>query len=1075
MSREQGREIVLYVFVATVYTFQVCHSVSLGQRGGGRFPSDQVGESPAARWGEDEGTWPSAEGDTRGAHLLNTNPRPAASAAGESSPHVVVVRNHGETGSDAAPNSFWTVGDVSTDLKASAPDSEDGYQADFTGIHGVQGKVVGPSVDSGPHFSEWLAMRPLVQCDENVMTFTASGQGLTHLLVDREAASPISLSQLPPYCGYSVRTSWSDLEMMAPYDACYISQENDSYVLPMLWWGNPLKLSCPVQLSSPARSFSPTTPSVFCSPYGMAVQIRGQEQDVPRLGVIVNGGWKPFLSEECAHLVHSRPDELNFFISYGASCIPRGEGLHLQLVLDDQEYILSCPVNPQFHHIPDPVSPAPTTHPPPPPQPPTTEWAPQLPHYPNYPYPGLQYPQLPQVYPPGPQPAQPPKPTPGSPPGAQPQSLHPIGPPKLPYSPGEHPVYLFPPYPPPVVEQAISTPTLSLVQGSQSQQVSKLPPGPPQYSSGLYYPHVPFYYPAATPAPTAAATETTTTTTLLPDTQPNASPANPYYPQYYLQMPYYPAPTAAPVTQAPAPLPPPKQPVVPQHQVSPFYPPGSHSSYYPYGPVSYVKPGLEAQSPYSYPYYPYYHPFYPPNYHPPCPLVPQYPEIQTPVTTKEPFTTASTTTSTTVSTPTQPTTHLPHLQCFMGRMVVFLPFAHPDSLQVQDQTKTWLLLSSVSPLCGYMLQVAEGPRVILQSPLPACHSQSQTPATISLPLRFWDLSVAQYRTVELRCPYESTPETPAPDTPPVSPTPPSTTPSLVQKPKVICSPHHMTVKFPAGLISGILLKDLKGNQMSLQDAPKHCGYSASNGKDGKIHLTLQLHLQCHMSLQGQMYIISVIYMTINGRREAQLSCPVVVPGSGKECSIASEQRLPCGPAFVSQPQCLSMGCCFSKQPPACYYPMDECSIDHHFVFSVPASITEPPLSPALLVAASNSTCKPQRVTSDYALFKIPMDGCGARRVVVGKMVIYMVEVINKVQGISLNYGTITRDSPVRFLVECRFQPGSVLTVSYLVKTPTLSPGVQTREMFGVQLRIAKVSPAPADAAGETPLPGSAAA
>lgn len=44
---------------------------------------------------------------------------------------------------------------------------------------------------------------------------------------------------------------------------------------------------------------------------------------------------------------------------------------------------------------------------------------------------------------------------------------------------------------------------------------------------------------------------------------------------------------------------------------------------------------------------------------------------------------------------------------------------------------------------------------------------------------------------------------------------------------------------------------------------------------------------------------------------------------------------------------------------------------------------------------------------------------------------------------------------LRFLVECRFQPGSVLTVSYLVKTPTLSPGVQTREMFGVQLRIAK--------------------
>lgn len=41
--------------------------------------------------------------------------------------------------------------------------------------------------------------------------------------------------------------------------------------------------------------------------------------------------------------------------------------------------------------------------------------------------------------------------------------------------------------------------------------------------------------------------------------------------------------------------------------------------------------------------------------------------------------------------------------------------------------------------------------------------------------------------------------------------------------------------------------------------------------------------------------------------------------------------------------------------------------------------------------------------------------------VVGKMVIYMVEVINKVQGISLNYGTITRDSPVRSDRTCFFQ------------------------------------------------------
>lgn len=31
----------------------------------------------------------------------------------------------------------------------------------------------------------------------------------------------------------------------------------------------------------------------------------------------------------------------------------------------------------------------------------------------------------------------------------------------------------------------------------------------------------------------------------------------------------------------------------------------------------------------------------------------------------------------------------------------------------------------------------------------------------------------------------------------------------------------------------------------------------------------------------------------------------------------------------------------------------------------------------------------------------------------GQAVVYMVEVVNKVHAISLNYGTITRDSPVR--------------------------------------------------------------
>ncbi|XP_062244544.1 uncharacterized protein LOC133954223 [Platichthys flesus] len=1019
MSSKQKRELtrVVLVLALHLYPLQLCLSESAGGRWeqihGGRRADEKTHHSANVRRTSRSGP-------------QGLRSKPAALPGG--TPPPFILQKVDERGRNVASNNLsWTAGHISPGPKASASDHEEGYQADFTGFHGVQGKVLGPAFDSSPHFPEWQAMRPFVQCDENVMTFTASGQGLTHLLVDREAASPISLFQLPPYCGYSVRTSWSDLEMMAPYDACYITQENDSYVLPMLWWDTPLKLSCPVQPSTPAPS--PSLPSVFCSPYGMAVQKHGQEQEIPMLGVKVNGGWRPFVSEECAYLVHSRPDELTFFISYKASCITSGDGLSLHLVYNDQEYILSCPVSPQLHFITDPVSPVPTTHPAPPPQPPTEEQIPQLQHYSYYPYPGLHYAQLPQVYPPGPELTQPPK---------------------TPESTGKPPS---PPSQPPVVVQATYAPTLIPAQISQSHQLPFLPLDPTQYSSGLYYPHMPFYYPAVTQAPTSAATKTTTTT-VPPGTHPPGPPAYPYYPHYYPQIPYHPAPTAAPATlplTSPSPPPPPP-------------------------PTSPPKTPVDPQPPFPHPYYPYYYPFYPLFYHPPYHLsLPQYPEIQTPTTmTKPPPTTATITpttattsatttaktltpnaTNTTPSTTTQPATQMPHLQCLMGRMVVFLPFAHQDSIQVKDQRKTWLPLSTVSPLCGYMLQMAESSGVILHSPLPACHSLSRTPTTISLPLMFWDLSMGQYRTLEPQCPYESTPVTSAPVTPPAATTPPSTTPSPVQKPKVSCSSHHMTVKLPSGPVSGILLKDMKGNQMSLQDAPEHCGYSASKGKDGRIQLSLRLQSQCHMSVQGNVYIISIVYMTMNERREAQVSCPAVVPGPGKECSLPSDQRLPCGSAFVSQPQCLSMGCCFSKNSEACYYPMDECTVDHHFVFSVPASITEPPLSLAQLVAGSNSTCRPQRVTSEYALFKIPMDGCGARRVVVGQMVIYMVEVVNKVQGISVNHGTITRDSPVRFLVECRFQPGSVLTVSYLVKTPTLGPGVQTQEMHGVQLRIAK--------------------
>ncbi|KAM6940580.1 uncharacterized protein FYW49_017724 [Xenentodon cancila] len=262
-------------------------------------------------------------------------------------------------------------------------------------------------------------MKPLVECGESAMIFTASGYGLVHLQVNRNGGSPISIFHLPPYCGYSVKTSGIDLEMMVPFNGCYVTQENGSYVLPMWWLGNLLKLSCPSKMPTAPPLLSSSSPSVFCSPYGMAVQIQGQQHDLPLLGVIANGAWGPFVSELCAFQVDSQPQEHTFLIGQSAPCITTEDGLQLQLTLDNQEYVLSCPVipqfpyarsappapparsDPQFPYIPDPVNTKPVSPLSYASQTQNQEHSVHLPNYHHYyPYIGLQYHQHSQLYPP---------------------------------------------------------------------------------------------------------------------------------------------------------------------------------------------------------------------------------------------------------------------------------------------------------------------------------------------------------------------------------------------------------------------------------------------------------------------------------------------------------------------------------------------------------------------------------------------------------------------------------------------------------------------------------------------------
>ncbi|KAL7845637.1 hypothetical protein AOLI_G00238290 [Acnodon oligacanthus] len=739
-----------------------------------------------------------------------------ASLEGLSLPQMKVFSSEGWLSRNASTQKNRTLGQSLKTPEKERPqqgavDLGGGFQSDFPGSEGKKedGKLNGPSFS----IQEWLKMRPLVRCSGDDMTLTATGRGYTHFLVDRVDATPVSVLHLPANCGFSLKTSWRRMELTAPFDGCYVLQENGSYVLPLLWWGKPVKIYCPMSSSHQG------TPSGLCLNFGMAIKMERTQGAIEDHKVQVNGEWLPLVSDTCACLMESPFEELVLFIPFTAPCARDG-GSTLNVLLNGKGFMFSC--LPPLH----------------------------LPHYPSA-----------EFF----------------------QPLHP-----------EHPV--------------------------------------PQLPS----------------------------------------------------------------------------------------------------------------------------------------RVPELPAASSKM--------------------------LPSLTCMGNRLVAALPSAKMESVKVKDVKRNmWVPVSSAPARCGYSLH-RKGRGVVLSSPLPACHSRALSSSLFSLSLKFWDLIQLKHRVLQLRClttkPQESPPptvESLAPwtwDTASTVPKPkqsfsqalkPVTPPSQLQKPtlfespkptalsskpsvpQILCYSQHMSVILSSGAVTGLTVQTPSGGKgenikaVPLDKAPRHCGYLVKEDQNGfKIFLP---YSSCHMIYQDGQYQIMLKYQSADGRGvEALLSCQVP---TGHECSLPVQLQLACGPSSVSAVECHGLGCCYSSDTASCYYPMDECTADRHFVFSIPSSLTDPPLSPALLVAAGNSSCTPQRVVANSALFKVPFDGCGAHRYEVGKTVIYMLEILNTVQSLSLSHGTITRDSPFRLLVECRYLPGALASVSYLVKSPSLGPSIQAQGVFGVQLRIAK--------------------
>uniref|UniRef100_A0A665W183 Zona pellucida sperm-binding protein 1/4 Ig-like domain-containing protein n=1 Tax=Echeneis naucrates TaxID=173247 RepID=A0A665W183_ECHNA len=147
-----------------------------------------------------------------------------------------------------------------------------GYQSDSAVSVQAEAKARGQRLRGTEE--SWQRLQPVVECGERAMSLIIRRRRAVQLLLDRENESSVALSKLPPQCGYSVQTTWRDLTLMADYDACHVTQEEDNYVLPLLWRGIPVKMSCPVAQLHPHTS---GISSLCCSLYGMTIKVQGQD------------------------------------------------------------------------------------------------------------------------------------------------------------------------------------------------------------------------------------------------------------------------------------------------------------------------------------------------------------------------------------------------------------------------------------------------------------------------------------------------------------------------------------------------------------------------------------------------------------------------------------------------------------------------------------------------------------------------------------------------------------------------------------------------------------------------------
>ncbi|KAJ3609748.1 hypothetical protein NHX12_024259 [Muraenolepis orangiensis] len=295
--------------------------------------------------------------------------------------------------------------------------------------------------------------------------------------------------------------------------------------------------------------------------------------------------------------------------------------------------------------------------------------------------------------------------------------------------------------------------------------------------------------------------------------------------------------------------------------------------------------------------------------------------------------------------------------------------------------------------------------------------------------------------------------------------------------KLECNNDAFTFSLPDGPITEVKVMDSDlGTTTVLVKAQPSCGYYVTPNNI----ITVPFR-GCHVQTQPGQFTLQVSYLGENGlTAEATLvcvndtdtlspragpdTCETTPTGRAQNCVVVSGERVTCGAAGITPQACALMGCCVDMTAASCYYPMDECTVDKHFVFAIRPDSAAVLIDPTGLLVPGQPSCVPVVVSSAVAVYKIPLTACGSRYFEVGHTIIYMVEVHTIVRALNLKYGVISRSDAIRFMIECRYpksgsggQPLSSVGLQVIIPTVSFPSAIVSTGLFTIELRLAKDS------------------